>query len=103
MIWDRSPTGMLKGKSRDASMMAKKIHQPAIDVTNVKAPPAWEEEAQSLANGSTCHGGRCGVGIGKTYNDESPGSLGGHCVLGVLVGESEIPVCACEAAEGADE
>ena len=31
---------MLKGKSRDASMIAKKIHQPAIDVMNVKAPPA---------------------------------------------------------------
>lgn len=40
MICDKSPTGMLNGKSRDASMMAKKIHQPAMDVTNVKAPPA---------------------------------------------------------------
>ena len=40
MTCERSPTGMLKGKSREASMMAKKIHQPAMDVTKVKAPPA---------------------------------------------------------------
>ena len=40
MIWERSPTGMAKGKSREASMMAKKIHHPAMEVTNVKAPAA---------------------------------------------------------------
>ena len=47
MICDRSPTGMLNGKSREASMMAKKIHQPAMDVAKVKAPPACEHETVS--------------------------------------------------------
>ena len=39
-IWERSPTGRAKGKSREASMMAKKIHHPAMEVTNVKPPAA---------------------------------------------------------------
>ncbi|KAH0357779.1 hypothetical protein KCU83_g2, partial [Aureobasidium melanogenum] len=36
----RSPTGSWKGKSRAASMMAKKIHQPHMSVTKVSAPAA---------------------------------------------------------------
>jgi hypothetical protein len=35
---ERSPTGRPNGKSRAASMIAKKIYQPAIEVTNNEAP-----------------------------------------------------------------
>lgn len=38
---ERSPTGILKGKSRDASIIARKIHQPAMDVTNNEAPAPY--------------------------------------------------------------
>lgn len=37
------------GKSRDANMMAKKIHQPANEVTKVKAPPAYALGQQGRA------------------------------------------------------
>jgi hypothetical protein len=40
IIVERSPTGIAKGKSTEASMMAKKIHQPAMHVTKEQAPPA---------------------------------------------------------------
>jgi len=36
----KSPTGKLNGKSTLARRIAKKIHHPAADVTNVNAPPA---------------------------------------------------------------
>lgn len=41
---ERSPTGSEMGKSTDSRMMAKKIHQPNMQVTKVKAPPAWVGE-----------------------------------------------------------
>jgi len=40
IIVDKSPTGIWNGKSKAASMIAKKIHQPAMLVTNTHAPAA---------------------------------------------------------------
>lgn len=37
---ERSPTGIARGKSTEASIMAMKIHQPAMHVTKEQAPPA---------------------------------------------------------------
>lgn len=37
------------GKSSDANMIAKKIHQPANEVTKVKAPPAYASGQQGGA------------------------------------------------------
>ena len=50
MICDRSPTGTLKGKSKLASIMASKIHHPAMEVTNAKAPPAYIFHIRLLAH-----------------------------------------------------
>ena len=97
MICERSPTGMLNGKSREASMMAKKIHQPAMDVTNVKAPPACERDScQRPATAILCVGR-------ETYDDEFSSSFSSHCVCGILICEGQVPVCAREATESADE
>ena len=38
-----------------------------------------------------------------TYNEESTGSLSGHCVCGIFIGERQIPVRARKAAKGEDE
>jgi hypothetical protein len=41
----RSPTGIWKGKSREASIMAKKIHQPHI--SDGKVPVCTSQAAES--------------------------------------------------------
>ena len=67
-------------------MMAKKIHQPARDVTNVKAPPALEHAVVSQRP-FPCH-----LESG-TYDYELLGSRSSHCVCRILVRKGQIPVC----------
>ena len=77
-------------------MMAKKIHQPARDVTNVKAPPALEHAVVSL-RAFLCHL------KSMTHNYELPSSRSSHCVCRILVREGQVPVCSRQASESADE
>ena len=77
-------------------MMAKKIHQPARDVTNAKAPPALEHAIVSQRP-LPCH-----VGSG-THNYELPSSRSSQRVCRILVRKGQIPVCTRKASESADE
>jgi len=117
MMCDKSPTGRLSGKSSEASIIAKKIHHPAMLVTNVNAPPAYITHTRNQMLALCSHlqysflEQNCGTrtivvdarGGGGTCFYEIEGFFCRDQIGWVLVCEGEIPVGGCEAGEAADE